>query len=491
MAGHPFLPWGLALFALILRLYRLHGQSLWVDEIFTIKAIQHILHQDALFLFRDLHGPLYTAVGALCHGLIQGESLRIISAIAGAATVIPIMAWGRRVSNDLEAALLGLLAALSPFAIWYGQEIRNYSFVLLLAACLLLAYESWREGNPGLKGFLGFVLCAWLGLLSNLTFALFVIGCGVALLATNRGRRLRTLGWLLLAAVAVALLASPWLISFIQQMAPQRLVVDMPEWEVAPLRGDTTFTPLALVYTIFTLIAGFSFGPSLIELHWGVGGAIKAHLPALGAFALLIGMPLLTGFLKTERRRQIEWTIIIVTVLGLASYLAIKNFKVYNVRYVSMVWPLLLVMVCSGALRTPWKRFRIGIMSGVLIIFTVSTGQHFWNTAYAKEDCRGAAMEMEHLATSSDLIIVSIISDPFLHYFNGESTVGALWPGQSADQIAVKLEELGAPSRFWLVSAREWEWGTRQTLLDAFVGYDPQLKSSHHGVYLFEMTRLE
>jgi hypothetical protein len=52
-------------------------------------------------------------------------------------------------------------------------------------------------------------------------------------------------------------------LSFVSQMAPQRLVLDMPKWDEAPLRGETTFTPLALPYTFFALLGGFSLGPLL------------------------------------------------------------------------------------------------------------------------------------------------------------------------------------------------------------------------------------
>ena len=84
----------------------------------------------------------------------------------------------------------------------------------------------------------------------------------------------------------------------------------------------------------------------------------------------------------------------------MASFLALRNFKVYNVRYVSMLWPLLMLMVAWGAVRFPAPRLRPILVLGVPLIFAVSLAGHYWNSEYSKENCRGAAERMEILAIS-------------------------------------------------------------------------------------------
>jgi len=453
-------------------------------------SVRHVLSGHYGFLLQDLHGPLYTGVCALFAWALQGEGLRLISAVASALAVLPIHAWARRVAGDGVALIAGLLVAFSPFAVWYGQELRNYSFVLLLSACTFLVLESWRGRDPGIKGLLAFVLCAWLGLLSNLTFLLLVIAAAVALLAGNSGRRLRTFGWLALAAALLLLLSLPWVLSFVTQMAPQRLVVDMPAWDEAPLRGETTFTPLALPYTFYSLLAGFSLGPSLAELHWGPGQAVRAHLPVVAAAMLLFGVTTLAGFFASERRRKLEWLLILLVVLGLASFLAIKNFKVYNVRYVSMLWPLLLLLVARGIHGFPVAFLRKPLLAATLIAFAVSLAQHYWKPAYSKEDCRAAASRMETLAGSEELIVIAVVTEPFLHYYQGSSKIGSLWPGQSAQSIGEKVTQWGSPSRLWLVSAREWEWGSVEMLLGAFSEYRVGSRETLPGVKIYELNKV-
>ncbi|MBN2170765.1 MAG: glycosyltransferase family 39 protein [Candidatus Krumholzibacteriota bacterium] len=488
LAGRAWLPWGLALLALLVRLYRLQAPSLWVDELFTLQAVRTAREIDPGFLLRDLHGPLYTALCALFGGVLSGEGLRLVSALAGALTVPFVHAWARRAAGDGEAALAALLMAISPFAVWYGQELRNYSLVLLLASATFLVLERWRGDDPGWRGFAGFVLAAWLGLLANLTFLLFLVGSGLALLAGARGRRRRTLGWLALATVSVLLLSLPWIHSFAVQMQPQRLVVDMPGWEEPPLRGETTFSLVALPYTLYALTWGFSLGPSLAEIHWGPRQSLMAHAPLVGILGLLAVGLLLRGWLRSEGRR-FEWLLLVAVVLGLASFLAIKNFKVYNVRYVCMVLPLLLLLVSRGLLSLSWRSVRIGATVAVLALFTVSLGHHYWHPAYAKEDSRAAARRMEALAGPQDLVVVAVIGAPFAHYYRGGAPVSNLWPGEGAVQVAAKLEAWGHPEAFWLVSAREWEWGPPGSLAALFPEYRTARREQAGGIGIQRMTK--
>jgi len=486
--GSPWLPGSLVLLALGLRLYHLTAWGFWVDEIFTLKAVHYLRTVDAGHFFADLHGPLYNGLAALLAPVLPGEWLRLLSALLGAAAVWPLHAWARRVAGAGTAALAAALAAISPFALWYGQELRNYSLVLLLAPACLLAAEGWRgTGRPGRGAFLGLVLTAWLGTLANLSFLLFLAGLGVALVIGAPGRRWRLLAWLGAAAGLLVLLCLPWLISFVAQMAPQRLVTSAPAWDAAPLRGETTFTPLALPYTIFTLVAGFSYGPSLEELHRGAVAAVGAHMPALALASLAIGLPLLLG-LWTLRGRRLEFAALIVVTLALASLLAVKNFKVYNVRYVSMVWPLLLVLLAQGLLQIRWRWLRwpaILLLAGVL---GTGLGQHYWNPVYAKEDLRGAA---RHLSAVGDElpVLVAVVGEPFLHYYQGRARTAMLWPGMGPAQIRGKLEQLGFPERLRLVSARDWEWGSEEWLLANLPGYAPADCATLQGVRIYTLEK--
>lgn len=487
MAGHPGLPWIAFLVALAARVFRIRHQSFWVDEIFTLNSVRHVIDVDAGHLLHDLHGPLYTAVAALLSGLLQGEWLRLISAVAGALAVLPIHAWVRRIAGENAAAVAAFLAALSPFAVWYGQELRNYSFVLLFSALALLAIESWRERDPGVRDFLSFVLWAWLGLLSNLTFVLFLIALGIASTLGASRRRLRHLAWMAAAGVLVALLSLPWTMTFVRDMQPQRLVVDQPAWDETPLRGETTFTPLAIPYTMYTLLGGFSLGPSLEELHRGTGSAVKGHLPLLVLAGGLFASTVVLGFLGLSGRRKLEFALLALVILGLASFLAIKNFKVFNVRYVSMLWPPLILLVAQGAIAVKMVRLRQALVAGLFALFLFALSQHYWNPTYAKADLRAAAEELETFADEESLVLVAVVADPFQHYFQGPQRVKGLWPGMGPKEIRQRAD--GETSPVLLVSARDWEWGDEQILLEAFDDLEVERSAKLHGVRIYTMRK--
>ena len=136
----------LALFgvALLVRLYRLEAQSLWLDE-GSSWALSQAAWPD---LFAELFNP--RAAYPLYHLLLKGwmalfgeseAALRLPSVVAGALAVpvvylaageverlaeVPVSSW-----YSLGAALLVLVA---PYTIWYSQEAKVYSLLLLTSA---------------------------------------------------------------------------------------------------------------------------------------------------------------------------------------------------------------------------------------------------------------------------------------------------------------------------------------------------------------------
>ena len=80
-----FLLWLLAA-ALLLRFFRIHSQSLWVDELLTLNVS---VPRPGLniwdYLKYNIHGPLHSVVVYLFHFVSMNEGwLRTPSAVAGA-----------------------------------------------------------------------------------------------------------------------------------------------------------------------------------------------------------------------------------------------------------------------------------------------------------------------------------------------------------------------------------------------------------------------
>ncbi|MFH1085526.1 MAG: glycosyltransferase family 39 protein, partial [Chloroflexota bacterium] len=110
--------------AIGLRFYRLGAQSLWNDEGTSVALAQRDLPTIALHASQDIHPPLYYV---LLHGWIGlvGTSefaVRALSALAGVAVVGATYLYvRRRRPSDQGAALAAaLLAAVSPFQVYYA-----------------------------------------------------------------------------------------------------------------------------------------------------------------------------------------------------------------------------------------------------------------------------------------------------------------------------------------------------------------------------------
>jgi 4-amino-4-deoxy-L-arabinose transferase-like glycosyltransferase len=148
LAGHPYAPpLALLLLALLVRFYRLDAQSLWLDE----GSSWQLARASWASLLGELLNP--TAGYPLYHLLLKlwiaifGDSelaLRAPSALAGALAVPAVYMAGRELGRDARAAGYAMSAALivliGPFPLWYAQEAKVYSLLLLAAAliCWLL-----------------------------------------------------------------------------------------------------------------------------------------------------------------------------------------------------------------------------------------------------------------------------------------------------------------------------------------------------------------
>jgi hypothetical protein len=138
----------LILFGFGLRLLRLDFQPLWWDEGYSVWFATHPLGSMMALTAQDIHPPLYYA---LLHGwtLLLGArpvALRLFSVVVGTLMIPAIYLAGRRMFTMRTALLAALLAAISPLAVFYSQEVRMYGLVALLSTGILLV--AWQVLGP-------------------------------------------------------------------------------------------------------------------------------------------------------------------------------------------------------------------------------------------------------------------------------------------------------------------------------------------------------
>jgi uncharacterized membrane protein len=232
MAGNRWLVLTLlSLLALGLRLIRLTYQPLWWDEgwslYFATTGVRNMLELTAV----DIHPPLYYL---LLHFWIRVSgpgviSVRLLSVLIGTATIPLLYAAGRRLSGHRGGLLAAFLLAISPFHIYYSQEVRMYGLVTLFGVAALFFATQWdaREGRPGLKPWIGYVLAATAALYTAYYAAFLLLALNLYVLirwlrprtesaqraepAPVAGRPLRGLAAWLGGQLTVFLLFLPWL----------------------------------------------------------------------------------------------------------------------------------------------------------------------------------------------------------------------------------------------------------------------------------------
>lgn len=126
------------------RVLTLDAQDLWRDEVDSLRfAIQPLRDYLTQFSLHGQNGPLYFL---LLRGWVTltGNSafaLRFSSVLWGVASVALIYALTRRLRDAATARRAALLLALSPYAVWYAQEVRMYTWVPFLTLLALYALE--------------------------------------------------------------------------------------------------------------------------------------------------------------------------------------------------------------------------------------------------------------------------------------------------------------------------------------------------------------
>jgi 4-amino-4-deoxy-L-arabinose transferase-like glycosyltransferase len=207
---------GLVLLALGLRLARLAFQPLWWDEgwslYFATTGIGTMLELTAV----DIHPPLYYLLLHLWTRLLGPGifSVRLLSVGIGTATVPLLYLAGKRLLGRTGALLVAVfLLALSPFHIYYSQEVRMYGLVALLGLAATYFALQWDPEGWGVGPAIGYVLATAAALYTQY-YAIFLL-LALNLIVLIRWLRVRRSGRALVrwlgAQAAVILLFLPWL----------------------------------------------------------------------------------------------------------------------------------------------------------------------------------------------------------------------------------------------------------------------------------------
>ena len=123
---------------LVARLLHIDRQPFWLDEALTFQRIHLGTGSLIANSYANRHMPSYFLLLQLISQFDPASAmLRIPSALFGALSVGVVFTIARRIGGRSAAIVAGLLMALSPLQVQYGQEARSYTLVTLLITIAL------------------------------------------------------------------------------------------------------------------------------------------------------------------------------------------------------------------------------------------------------------------------------------------------------------------------------------------------------------------
>jgi mannosyltransferase len=157
LAGKPWMPYVwlilITLFAAVLRFYKLGAWSFWIDEIFTINhAVAHFSTPE-LILDHIPPARNWVPVSVILTAQVLNNwgvnewSARLVSAIIGIFTIPILYVPVKKIFGSRVALIAMLLLAVSPWHIFWSQNARFYTALMLFYSLALFAFHFGLERN--------------------------------------------------------------------------------------------------------------------------------------------------------------------------------------------------------------------------------------------------------------------------------------------------------------------------------------------------------
>jgi uncharacterized membrane protein len=435
------------LVAFALRLYRLGYQSIWYDEGVSIHLAQKSLAALTAHTAGDIHPPFYYY---LLHFWIRAAgssefAVAFLSLIFGLFLVPLVYRIGRHLCNPMVGSLAALLVAISPYNLWYSQEMRMYTLGASLGLVSLYSLLRLLASAEGKVYWVGYILSAALGLYTLYYFAFLLVFLNLFILSwwlwgrRQGGGTLVPWHWVL-AQLAVFLLYLPWLPIALHQamdppVPPWRAFT--PFWQVvveswSALALGQSVEPRAIWPVLVTMAMIYSLGVVYVGTGFKTQDTSKPLKPPLRTlFRLSRACILYLASYILHPPSYILWGYTFVPVLAI--YLASLWTPLFHVRYVFTYSPAFYILLAAGL---AWlrERWRLGLWLALSLIVAASAysiyNSHF-DPRYAADDHRAAVGYIADRWRPGDAILINAgyAYPTFLYYYNGP----IVWRGRLVD----------------------------------------------------------
>lgn len=355
----------LTLAAFGLRLVRIDDESAWLDEAWSMRMIELPLGEFFRVLrVEDGHPPLYLLLlRAWALAFPTPAGLRAFSALCVAASVPFAFAFARRLVSEPAGWWTAALVTASPALFHFGQEIRSYALVFLLASISCAFWARLLDGEAPRR--------VWLAHALATAALLWTHYMTVWLILAQQWPMLRRRRWIAWQALAAAVFL-PW--------APSAWA------HVSRVTSDFWIEPPTAISVLesFQTLAVFLRSPGLTAV-WGV--------------AALSGLVLA---LRRGRQGAILATLLMLPPVG--ELVASLRQPVYYTRtFLYVALPLLAIAAVAVA-AIPRRVGQAAAGAALLAASAIGIGWQLRNVE--KEDWRGAVRLVRQHRDPDDALLI-------------------------------------------------------------------------------------
>jgi uncharacterized membrane protein len=440
---------GLMALAALLRFVALGKDSLWYDEVlsanYSLGGLAAIFRASNLSDPYNLYPPLYHVILHFWI-LLFGHSdpaLRSLSALFGTISVLLVYKVGTELFNRKTGLVAGLLLAISPFAIFYSQEVRPYSLLMLLTlASFLFFIRILRPDRQHRADLLGYCIANVL-LVYTHAYGLFALGSEVLyfLIFRKRYEPSRRPFWIAQAVTALA--ASPWIYSLIRVVIKGKVAQSLGHSAAA---DPTTQVVNALLGDIW----GFSASHvALLFLPLSLG------LFLAGFFRLQKqGVKTLAG--KPSTALLLVW--IFVPLIGVVTISLVSHSFLWS-KYMIGIVPAIYLIIARGmanisdAARAIVAKVNMNYILLALVVLPCLLEVSNMYTTPRREQWREIADLIQQESLPDDVILCPQGYDiPFDYYYKGGLEMVTYTTSEDKGELTALVDRAtNGKERLWLI----------------------------------------